>query len=262
MKEVYGSTTEEVKMCKAIQKAMGILDNGWIGTDTMSSIAEKLGADCFPLAVNMYGYPTVVAKNIKPFDPNGGIAKFSYTISGSFTHPTGGAPCSILVDKGQPVHTYSCHAYKGFPESVLYKTQSGRIGIQRVTYLSEIKEPLEWAVGGMGLLNNFDPIAEGFTGNDVGVLRICGHNILGVKNGYLYGVCIPSTGYEWAQLEELNKGSKKYYSAYPINKICEKKFMFDLAIQLDGGSVFQYNIAQFQRSVNQTCGYAIQFIKG
>lgn len=260
MNEFRGQTAEEQKMFKAIQRAMGILDNSIIGTDTMSSIAIKLGAKCFPLALTMYGCPTVIAKNIKPFDPNGGIAKFPYTISGSFTHPTGGAPCSILVDKGLPVHTYSCHAYKGFPESVLYKTQSGRIGVQRVMYLSEIKEPLEWAVGGMGLLDNFDPIAEGFNHGDEGVLRICGHNILGVKNGYLYGVCIPSMGYNYTQLSALNAESKKYYDAYPVNKLCKNKFMFDYAVQLDGGSVFQYNIAQFQRNINQTCGYAIQFI--
>ena len=94
MREITGSTKEEVKMLKSIQQAMGILDNAIVGNDTISSIAIKLGADCFPLAVTMYGCPTVIAKNIKPFDPNGGIAKFPYTISGSFTHPTGGAPCS------------------------------------------------------------------------------------------------------------------------------------------------------------------------
>lgn len=259
MNEIRGSTAEEQRMLKAIQKKMGILDNGIVGTDTMTSIGIKLGADFLPVAVTMYGCPTVIGKNIKPFDPNGPIAKFPYTISGSFTHPNSVAPCSILVDNGQPVHTYSCHAYKGFPESVLYKTRSGRIGIQRVMYLNEIKEDLEWAVGGMGLLNNFDPIAEGFYNGDEGVLRVTGHNILGIKNGRLYGICIASSGYNATQLAALNQKSKKYYDAYPINKLLKNKFMLDVAIQLDGGSVYQYNIAQFQRDCNKPCGYAIQF---
>ena len=47
MKDVVGSTSGEVRMIKAIQRSVGALDNGWIGNQTLSDIAAKLGADCF-----------------------------------------------------------------------------------------------------------------------------------------------------------------------------------------------------------------------
>ena len=53
MREVKGSTSEEVRMIKAIQRSVGALDNGWIGNQTLSDIAAKLGADCFPRNVEL-----------------------------------------------------------------------------------------------------------------------------------------------------------------------------------------------------------------
>lgn len=44
MKDVVGSTSEEVRMIKAIQRSVGALENGWIGNQTLSDIAAKLGA--------------------------------------------------------------------------------------------------------------------------------------------------------------------------------------------------------------------------
>ena len=61
MKDVVGSTSEEVRMIKAIQRSVGALDNGWIGNQTLSDIAAKLGADCFPLNVELYGQPAILA---------------------------------------------------------------------------------------------------------------------------------------------------------------------------------------------------------
>ena len=39
MKDVVGSTLEEVRMIKAIQRSVGALENGWIGNQTLSDIA-------------------------------------------------------------------------------------------------------------------------------------------------------------------------------------------------------------------------------
>lgn len=244
MKEIVGATSEEVKMIKAIQKKMGILDNGIVGTDTMSSIAEKIGADCFPLAVKMYGCPTVIAKTCIPFDPDGPIRNYPYTMSGSFTWPSGVNPCSILVNRGKVVCGQSCHYWQyGKPESVIYQTSDGKLGIKRVKTVSELPSNLIFAVGGMGLLGNYDPEAEGFTGEQAGVLRKTGHTVLAYKNGYLYGVCFPN------------------HTSAQINQICRDKFMFEAAIQLDGGSVYYYNLADMTRAINTICGYAIRFVK-
>ena len=44
MRDIKGSTSEEIRMIKAIQRSVGALDNGWIGNQTLSDIAAKLGA--------------------------------------------------------------------------------------------------------------------------------------------------------------------------------------------------------------------------
>ena len=53
MRDVKGATSEEVRMIKAIQRSVGALDNGWIGNQTLSDIAAKLGADIGPVMVLM-----------------------------------------------------------------------------------------------------------------------------------------------------------------------------------------------------------------
>ena len=243
MQEITGSTAEEKRLIKAIQKAMGILDNGVIGTDTMTSLAIKVGADAFPVAVTMYGCPTVVAKDLIPFDPNGPIAPYAYSISGSFTWPSGDMPCSILVNRGVVVHSYACHKYRDQPETVLYKLYDGRLGTKRVLTIAELPDGVKWAVGGMGLLKNYDPVVEGFTGDQAGVLRKTGHTVLGYKNGRVYGVCFAN------------------HTSEQINKIVKEKFMLEGAIQMDGGSVYGYNLAHMRNRIDWRYGYAIQFIK-
>lgn len=244
MREIVGATAEETKLIKAIQKKMGILDNGIIGTDTMTSIAQRLGADCFPISAKMYGCPTVISKTCLPFDPNGSIANFSYTMSGSFTWPRNEVPCSICIGGGKVLQQYACHYWQdGKPESVIFETTDGKFGIKRCMTIAQLQN-VKWAVGGMGLLNSFDPVAEGFTGANADVLRKTGHTVLGYKNGYLYGICFNN------------------HTTEEINKILKNKFMLEAAIQLDGGSIYYYNFPDFKKNINYKCGYAIQFVKG
>ena len=63
MKDVKGSTSEEIRMIKAIQRSAGALDNGWIGNQTLSDIARRLGADCWPLTLQIYSQPVIIAKD-------------------------------------------------------------------------------------------------------------------------------------------------------------------------------------------------------
>ena len=105
MKDVVGTTSEEVRMIKAIQRSVGALDNGWIGNQTLSDIAAQLGADCFPLNVELYGQPAILARDIDPLNLSGRLPENS--ISGSFSWQ--GAPCSILVRGGRVVRSMSCH---------------------------------------------------------------------------------------------------------------------------------------------------------
>ena len=232
MKDVVGSTSEEVRMIKAIQRSVGALDNGWIGNQTLSDIAAKLGADCFPLNVELYGQPAILARDIDPLNLSGRLPENS--ISGSFSWQ--GAPCSILVRGGRVV---SCHYPT--PESVLYKTTGGAVRIARVASAS-LLDNVVWAVGGMGLLGNYNPAAEGFIRAFSDVLRKTNHTVLGYKGGMLYGVYC------------------KNMTAQQVNALCRNKLKLEYAIMLDGGHVAAIHAACSKINTNQRQYYAVRFL--
>ena len=45
MKDFRGETNSEDKLIRATQRAIGALDNGWVGAQTMSDLAVAVGAD-------------------------------------------------------------------------------------------------------------------------------------------------------------------------------------------------------------------------
>ena len=235
MKDVVGSTSEEVRMIKAIQRSVGALDNGWIGNQTLSDIAAKLGADCFPLNVELYGQPAILARDIDPLNLSGRLPENS--ISGSFSWQ--GAPCSILVRGGRVVRGMSCHCPT--PESVLYKTRDGRVHMARVSSAAALGDVV-WAVGGLGLLGNYNPAAEGFTGRFADVLRKTNHTALGYKGGMLYGVYCRSM------------------TAQQVNALCRDKLKLEYAVMLDGGHVAAIHAAVSRINTNQRQYYAVRFL--
>lgn len=237
MKDVVGSTSEEVRMIKAIQRSVGALDNGYVGNQTMSEIAAKLGANCFPLNVELYGQPAILARDIDPLDLSGRLPENS--ISGSFSWQ--GAPCSILVRGRRVVRGMSCHCPT--PESVLYKTQDGRVHMARVSSADALTPSgVVWAVGGMGLLGNYDPAAEGFAGAYSDVLRRTNHTVLGYKGGMLYGVYC------------------KNMTAQQVNAFVRDKLKLEYAVMLDGGHVAAINAACSKINTNQRQYYAVRFL--
>ncbi len=235
MKDVVGSTSEEVRMIKAIQRSVGALDNGWIGNQTLSDIAAKLGADCFPLNVELYGQPAILARDIDPLNLSGRLPENS--ISGSFSWQ--GAPCSILVRGGRVARGMSCHCPT--PESVLYKTRDGRVHMARVSSAAALGDVV-WAVGGLGLLGNYNPAAEGFTGRFADVLRKTNHTVLGYKGGLLYGVYC------------------KAMTAQQVNAFVRDKLKLEYAVMLDGGHVAAIHAAVSRINTNQRQYYAVRFL--
>ena len=235
MRDVKGSTSEEVRMIKAIQRSVGALDNGWIGNQTLSDIAAKLGADCWPLNVELYGQPAILARDIDPLNLSGRLPENS--ISGSFSWQ--GAPCSILVRVGKVVRGMSCHYPR--PESVLYKTTDGAVRIARVSSAAALGDVV-WAVGGMGLLGDYNPAAEGFTGAYSDVLRKTNHTVLGCKGGMLYGVYCRSM------------------TAQQVNAFCRDKLKLEYAVMLDGGHVAAIHAACSKINTNQRQYYAVRFL--
>jgi len=237
MKDVVGSTSEEVRMIKAIQRSVGALENGWIGNQTLSDIAAKLGADCWPLNVELYGQPAILARDIDPLNLSGRMPENS--ISGSFSWQ--GQPCSILVRAGRVVRGMSCHYPR--PESVLYKTTGGAVRIARVSSADALTHSgVIWAVGGMGLLGNYNPAAEGFTGAFGDVLRRTDHTVLGYKGGMLYGVYC------------------KNMTAQQVNAFVRGKLKLEYAVMLDGGHVAAIHAACSKINTNQRQYYAVRFL--
>ena len=235
MRDVKGSTSEEIRMIKAIQRFVGALDNGWIGNQTLSDIAAKLGADCFPLNVELYGQPCILARDIEPVNMSGPLPKNA--ISGSFSWQ--GQPCSILVRGGKVVRDWSCHYPR--PESVLYKTTGGAVRIARVSSAAALGGVV-WAVGGMGLLGGYDPELDGFTGVYSDVLRKTNHTVLGYKGGMLYGVYCRSM------------------TAQQVNALCRDKLKLTHAVMLDGGHVAAINGACNKINTQTRQVYAGRFL--
>lgn len=235
MRDVKGSTSEEIRMIRAIQRSVGAVENGWIGNQTLSDIAAKLGADCWPLNVELYGQPAILARDIDPLNLSGRLPENS--ISGSFSWQ--GAPCSILVRGGKVVRGMSCHYPR--PESVLYKTSDGAVRIARVSSAAALGNVV-WAVGGLGLLDRYDPAAEGFTGAYSDVLRKTNHTVLGYKGGMLYGVYCRSM------------------TAQQVNAFCRDKLKLKYAVMLDGGHVAAINGACNKINTQTRQFYAVRFL--
>ena len=235
MRDVKGSTSEEIRMIKAIQRSGVALDNGWIGNQTLSDIAAKLGADCFPLNVELYGQPAILAHDIDPLNLSGRLPENS--ISGSFSWQ--GQPCSILVRGGKAVRDWSCHYPT--PESVLYKTTDGAVRIARVSSAAALGGVV-WAVGGLGLLDRYAPAAEGFTGAYSDVLRKTNHTVLGCKGGMLYGVYCRSM------------------TAQQVNAFCRDKLKLEYAVMLDGGHVAAIHGACNKINTQTRQFYAVRFL--
>ncbi len=239
MKDIKPSTTNEDKLFKSIQTAIGAYANGIIGMQTMTDLAAKVGANGFPVTTKLYGYPTIICNDIIPFACSTSLKSYANTISGSFSFNK--KPCSILVQNGQVIAESSCHAFLNKPESVIYRTNKG-IGIKRCTYASDLPEGTRWAVGGMGLIDFYNPTAEGFDGAYADVLRKTNHTVLGEKNGKLYLIYFANM------------------TAEQINSALKNRNICSTAILLDGGHVAAINGSEtFAKiNVNQVQYYAIQ----
>lgn len=242
MNSVKGSTASETKLIKAIQKAVGANADGLLGAQTMTDLAVKVDANCWPLTVKLYNMPVIICKEIVVTNPRKGCNGFKNSLSGSFSYQK--APCSILINEGKEIYSASCHAHLNKPESVLYRLNNGKFGIKRCLSSSALPSGVKWAIGGVGLLNNYDPVAEGFTGIYSDVLRNTNHTLIGVKNDTIYLIYA------------------KGMTGSGVNNFA-KKLGLEYAIMLDGGHVAAINGDEAFARINtsQAQYYMIQAIK-
>ena len=241
MRNVSGATNAETRMIKAVQTAVGAIADGSIGTQTMSDIACRLNADCFPLGISVYNQPIIIAKELCPISARAPLSKYENAISGSFND--GGAPCSILIAGGFISESTSCHYWDDrSPESVLYRKMDGTIGIVRAKTVDDLPNGISWAIGGMGLLDSYNPSAEGFKGRFSDVLRRTAHTMVGTKNGFLYLVyCADMT-------------------ALQVNNFA-KKLGLEMAIMLDGGHLAAINSESTKINTGTRQLYVVQAVR-
>lgn len=242
MNTLKGATISETGLIRAVQSAVGLTPDGLVGPNTMVNIARAVGADCWPLTIQLFNMPVIVAKDILACNPKTGCKAYTNSLSGSFSYNK--APCSILVNNGKVVCENACHAFLGKPESVLYRRNDGSFGVGRCLNAYELPSNVRWAVGGMGLLDLYSPTAEGFSGAYADVLRKTDHTVLGVKGTMVYGVYC------------------KNMTAAQVNAFVRDKLKLEMAVMLDGGHVAAINGAESFARINtsQLQYYMIQFI--
>ena len=253
MRDFKGTTQSEDKMFKAFQKANGSYPNGIVGTQTMTEAAIRLGADCFPLTVEMYSLPVIVGHDIIPFHASKSVKNYTNSAVGSFTSPRATTPCSILVTAGKIIWNEASRAWAGYPEAVMYKC-NGKVKMGLFKFATDLPKGTEWAVGGMGLGAYWNPDGQGFKKIKMPdgsisdyystVAYRTDHIVLGYKLGMMWLVYYK------------NKTAKE------IDTHMNKYFMFDFALKGDGGGLAAMNGAEdfAKKNTSTKQGYIIQMV--
>ncbi|MBQ5615445.1 MAG: lysozyme, partial [Peptococcaceae bacterium] len=170
-------------------------------------------------------------------------------ISGTFSYEN--KANAILISNGRVISNLSAHGWLGYPDSVIFASNDGGIAIDRLVGFSEERlSQVKWAVSGMGLLDNYNPSAEGYAkftqrGNTYDysdVLRKTNHTAIGVKGGMVYGFYLSNmTGAE-------------------VNAYVKAQGM-EFAIMLDGGHIAAVNCDECSANASQKQHNILQFLQ-
>ena len=174
---------------------------------------------------------------------------YASCISGTFQYQN--KANAILIYGGNVISNLSAHGWLGYPDTCLIYYKDGAFSVKRLVSIPAAElQQVEWAISGVGLLDMYNPSAEGYakfkkngkTYDYSDVVRKTNHTAIGVKNGKVYGFYLSSmTGAE-------------------VNTYMKKQDM-DIAIMLDGGHIAAVNCTQAQKNVNQKQHNIIQFVQ-
>ena len=173
---------------------------------------------------------------------------YANCISGTFQYQN--AANAILAYNGKVFGSYSAHGWLGYPDSCLIYYKDGGFDVKRwIAIPSAELNNIRWAISGVGLLDNYDPAAEGYARFQKNgkvydysdVLRRTNHTAIGVKGGQVYGLYLANmTGAE-------------------VNAYCKKQGL-QYAIMLDGGHIAAVNCSLGQKNASQKQHNIIQFV--
>lgn len=142
----------------------------------------------------------------------------STAINGTFFWD--GKPNGILISEGKVLGDQASHAWRGYPQSVIYMTKQGEVKIKRINLAAEIILDAVWAIGGLGILTpyGYSPNSEGFSGTYSDVLRTTNKTFMGYKKDEeLIYLCIRPNSSHDRIIDSVNN------------------LKLDFAISLDGG---------------------------
>lgn len=192
---------------------------------------------------------TATPTNVVPavLNAKGACKDYKNCISGTFSWQN--KLNSIFFAWNKEKNNLSAHAWAGYPDCVIWCDLNGKMHTDVLTsFDGETKKQVLWAVGGMGLLDYYNPSEQGYckftkygkTYNYSDVLRKTNHTVLGyTQNGEVYGIYFNNL------------------SAKQISKYCKKINLWS-AVLLDGGHVAgcnteigSYNTATKQQNIIQ-----------
>lgn len=251
------TATEEAKIIKGLQQVIN-MKAGAFDAEHLVLLYHKLGLLTGPVTLMIHNHPVIISKKILAFSPGGTAATKNFTncISGGFTYPRCVTPGAILRNNNADVCSASSHGWAGYPETCLYQNNDGIIAAKRVKTTAELPNlsNIRVAVSGAGLMNMYNPTAEGFckftdpagvSRNYSDVLLKNSHIVLGAKSNLFFGVYFESA------------------DAAEMNDECINLFQFDLAVLLDGGKdISSMNGSESFSKINTSKkqGYMIQFV--
>ena len=241
---------------KAIQKAVGTLEDGKIGASTINNFYKFMGnlgsiQIQYPYETNEFGCYVITGnpKETKLINGEGkkSVSNYDYSMSCTFTHPSGVTPISIMISDGKVIQPNSCRYWAGFPETVLYYTTDGKFGKKLVTHANQLPDNILWGVGG-GDLKHFRLDIEGFKKfyhqgkwyDHSDVTRYTSHHGVGYDK---YGNVLLI--------------SHKSCTLASFQARCKSLGMVD-GIFTDGGSVCAYNAGIYKHKTTQRQGSIIK----
>lgn len=122
-----------------------------------------------------FGYVSVNPLDVSVFVQNANIFNCNARNALNGTFFWAGKPGGILIQDGKILYGSSSHAWRGYPQAVLYCDIEGKVGITVIKSANEFPhvERVKWAIGGFSLINpsGSTPAKEGFNAQFADVLR-------------------------------------------------------------------------------------------
>lgn len=225
---------------KEMQGVYGVLQDGIMGKQTINGdYLSNTQGNLLPYSRDFYGVKVFFGKDVDIIDNDGqGVRVRDYPLSMAACFHYNMETISIMMKNGAPIDEQaktSCHYWLDKPESVVYKTYDGKFGMMRVKWYKELPYNVEWAIGGLGLID-YKPVTEGFSGAFADVLRNTKHTVFGIT--------------------ETNHTCLMHFPNHTggqVKDYIDNKQKLKYAVMLDGGHVPAYNDGDsvFNGNLNQ-----------